>query len=333
MADISKTPPPQPVGQGGGQDGGGFYTRFRRSESDDEEKEEDAGTGGQDRNAFASDEADGIDLATGLEDVVSDKAPSLIDRLTKQLSPLEAERDALRTEVKQLRHHAETVTSFGVHSDYGLKTALARVLSNRRHLSGVPGMILVSVQGLEAIAIERGQSIWGLAVRHALAIVRRTSHSTDTVGILGSGQIAVITLVGDHDALEKLGRNITAAFAMSPYEDGTKPWPLNASFGGVELHNGATVDAAFAEAEAARLVASGPNDPASVVVSGDASAAVARYTEPTVPDIPDEVLSDEDMDRVQILGVIDPGGVPSLPPEPEPKEGLSKDQLGNDVGK
>jgi GGDEF domain-containing protein len=319
MADIEQPSAVEPVGPDGGAGAGAQRRRRGHGDSDHHDHEDDGGGRGPGLSQVSMQGE--VEVAPGLDQPTDPKVQALIDRLTARIEPLEAEVDALKAEADRLRTHAEHAEHLNVASEYGLRVGLGRVLSNRRHLSGVPGMVVVGVTGLEAVAAARGNAGWQRAVRTVLDVVRDAAHKTDTIGVLGSGQVAVVTLVGDHAALERLGRKIVDGIGALTFSEAKQHWRFGATFGGVELHDGATIDAAFKAADAARLAAAGPDDPVAVTVVGDASGAVAEAAaaEPDTAALDEAAaLSDQDLDRVAILGTIDPGRVIHLPPEQEP---------------
>lgn len=321
MADFDSRPP-EPVGPGGGQGGGSMYMRKQPRKDGGESEGGDTNERGPGLSMISVD--GDVDLAPGLDEGLPAKAEALIERLAAQVDTLGGERDALKAEANRLRVHAEQAEHLGVATEYGIRIALGRVLSNRRHLSGVPGMVVVSVTGLEAVGAKCGHGGWRRAMRTVLDKVRDAAHATDTIGVLASGEIAVVTLVGDHAALERLGAAIVAGVRQIAFHEGTDTWQFGATFGGAELHDGAGVDAAFETAERARIVADGVGDPVAVATAGDTTEAVEAASKPSVGlagpgGSGTASLSEEDLDQLAILGTVGPGRMPNLTPSSEPR--------------
>lgn len=307
-----------PVGGGGGQDGGGAYVKLKRG------GDEDAGGGGGEqppRDRTPRRDGPEIKLAKGLREELPEAVLLAFDNLNARLGPLEKERDALREKAEQLRKAAEQVPGLNAAGEYGVRAALHSVIKNRRSLSGVPGFLLTAVHGLDAIAYERGFAVWRNAAAHALNIVRGVSHPADTVGVMGGGLIAAVTLVGDRAALVRRGEEIVKAFAAAPFNDGAQVRPLKASFGGAEIHAGAGVDAVIAAAEHARM----EDLTGGVSVSGAPPEGDAPAPAQPVKPVP---LSDEDLDRLAVTGVIAPPLVLASAPPDADADAPSGDDVG-----
>ncbi|MHC8509201.1 MAG: hypothetical protein ACYYKD_07345 [Rhodospirillales bacterium] len=315
MAEDTGLRAPIPVGGGGGQDGGGAYVKLKRRGADDSG---DEGEGEQPpRERTPRRDGPEIKLAPGLREELPEAALLAFDRLNARLTPLQKERDTLREETARLRKAAETVPGLKAAGEYGVRIALQRILDNLRSLSGTPGLLLAAVSGLDVVAYERGLIVWRRAAVHALGVVRAASHPADTVGMLGGGVTAIVTLVGDRAALIRRGEEITGRFAAEPFSEDGRTWPLKASFGGAEIHAGAQVDDIIAAAEQARM----EELTGGVALSGappeETLSAPARPSEPVA-------LSDEDLDRLAVIGVIAPPRALASPP---PDAGS-----GDDVG-
>lgn len=312
MAEETGLRPPLPVGGGGGQDGGGAYVKLRRGGADDD----GGGGGGPPRERAPRSDGPEIKLAPGLRDELPEAALLAFDRLNARLGPLQKERDALRAQAAQLRQAAEAAGGAGGAGEYGVTAALESVIKNRRSLSGTPGFMTVAVKGLGAVAHERGAEVWRRAAAHVTETVRAASHAADTVGLLGGGVFAVVTLLGDRQALARRGRDIAARLAAAPFKDGARIWALEASFGGVEIGEGGSAAQIIAAAEQARTGGGAPAD--------EKQSAPAEPPGPPPP----PALSDEDLARLAVTGAV----APPLALTPAPAEAEAKKKTETERG-
>ncbi len=173
--------------------------------------------------------------------------------LTSEIDDLRRRLERSERRAGEAEAIAERDPLTGAFNRRGFLREMKRVLAlSKRHRVPV-ALLYADLDGFKMVNDLLGHSAGDEALRRVAQILLENVRESDVVGRLGGDEFAILLLQADQEQAQAKARTLSALIASEVIEKNDRCVRLGASFG-VRIHEGQSVDAFLAEADAAMFV-------------------------------------------------------------------------------